>query len=138
MLLSICNRVLHLRRVGGTDVYVFWAVWENQTTKHKLKFKEQNTMATQNTKQSNKTATKQETSGTSSLFSIYGARLSKSGKRLNISLCRTGEDGKKEWQTVSISLDSNTTPIKLKDDFAFIKIKRLDTPVLEDEQEIGF
>lgn len=95
-------------------------------------------MATQNTKQSNKTATKQETSGTSSLFSIYGARLSKSGKRLNISLCRTGEDGVREWETLSIALDSKTTPIKLKDDFVFIKIKRLDTPVLEDEQEIGF
>ena len=95
-------------------------------------------MATQNTKQSNKPAAKQETSGTNSLFSIYGARLSKSGKRLNISLCRTGEDGKREWQTVSVRLDSETTPIKLKDEFAFIKIKRLDTNVLEDEEELDY
>lgn len=95
-------------------------------------------MATQNTKKNSKTtkaATKQQASNASPLFAIYGARLSKSGKRLNISLCRTGEDGEREWETVSVRLDSDTTPIKLKDEFAFIKIKRLDTDVLEDEAE---
>jgi len=87
-------------------------------------------MAKTNTK---KQETVQETTQ-NSFWNLYGSRISKSGKRLNISLCRSDEDGEREWATVSISLDSEKTPIKVYDNYVFIKVKRLDAP-LDDEDE---
>lgn len=87
-------------------------------------------MAKQNTK---KQETVQETSQ-NSFWNLYGARMSKSGKRINISLCRSDEDGAREWGTVSVSLESEKTPVKVYDDYVFIKIKRLDI-ALDDEDE---
>lgn len=88
-------------------------------------------MAKTNTK---KQETVQETAQQNSFWNLYGSRISKSGKRLNISLCRSNEDGEREWATVSISLDSEKTPIKVYDNYVFIKVKRLDAP-LDDEDE---
>lgn len=87
-------------------------------------------MAKTNTK---KQETVQETAQ-NSFWNLYGSRISKSGKRLNISLCRSNEDDEREWATVSISLDSEKTPIKVYDNYVFIKVKRLDAP-LDDEEE---
>lgn len=81
-----------------------------------------------------KQGTVQETSQANSFWNLYGARISKSGKRLNISLCRSDEDGEREWGTVSVSLESEKTPIKVYDNYVFIKVKRLDAP-LDDEDE---
>ena len=88
-------------------------------------------MAKTNTK---KQETVQETTQ-NSFWNLYGSRISKSGKRLNISLCRSNEDGEREWATVSISLDSEKTPIKVYDNYVFIKVKRLDAPLDEEEPE---
>ena len=87
-------------------------------------------MAKTNTK---KQETVQETTQ-NSFWNLYGSRISKSGKRLNISLCRSNEDDEREWATVSISLESEKTPIKVYDNYVFIKVKRLDAP-LDDEDE---
>lgn len=87
-------------------------------------------MAKTNTK---KQETVQETTQ-NSFWNLYGSRISKSCKRLNISLCRSNEDGEREWATVSISLYSEKTPIRVYDNYVYIKIKRLDAP-LDDEDE---
>lgn len=85
-------------------------------------------------KQNTKKQETQEASQTNSFWNLYGARMSKSGKRINISLCRSDEDGEREWGTVSVSLESEKSPVKVYDDYVFIKIKRLDI-ALDDEDE---
>lgn len=60
------------------------------------------------------------------LYSIYGARLSKSGERVNISLV-CGKDDNKKWATISIKLGNSDTKVKAKidGDFALLKIPML-------------
>ena len=65
------------------------------------------------------------------LFSIYGARESKSGERVNISLVCGNEDSK-QWATVSIKKKGGKIKVKLDDEFVTLKIPRLD---VEDEDE---
>lgn len=60
------------------------------------------------------------------LFSVYGARLSKSGERVNVSLVR-GKDDAREWATISIKMNKSDAKVKVKieGDFAYIKIPML-------------
>ena len=65
------------------------------------------------------------------LFSIYGARESNSGERVNISLV-CGDEDSKQWATVSIKKKGGKIKVKLEDEFVTLKIPRLD---VEDEDE---
>lgn len=60
------------------------------------------------------------------LFTVYGARLSKSGERVNVSLVR-GKDGTKEWAAISVKMGKSDAKVKakIKDNFAYIKIPML-------------
>ena len=60
------------------------------------------------------------------LFSVYGARLSKSGERVNVSLVR-GKDDNREWATISVKIGNKDGKIKAKieGDFAYIKVPML-------------
>lgn len=69
--------------------------------------------------------------GNNTLFSIYGARESNSGERVNISLV-CGKEDSKQWATVSIKKKGGKIKVKLEDDFVTLKIPRLD---VEDEEE---
>lgn len=80
-------------------------------------------MATKKTKKSNNT-----------LFSIYGARESNSGERVNISLV-CGDEDSKQWATVSIKKKGGKIKVKLEDEFVTLKIPRLDVEDEEDEDE---
>ena len=66
------------------------------------------------------------------LFSIYGARESNSGERVNISLV-CGDEDSKQWATVSIKKKGGKIKVKLDDEFVTLKIPRLD--VEEDEED---
>lgn len=73
---------------------------------------------------------KTTTTNNDNLLSIYGARVSKNGDRLNVSLVK-GEDDNKEWYTTSVKLDgSNKCKVTIKDGFAYIKV-----PMLEDKKK---
>lgn len=65
------------------------------------------------------------------LFTVYGARLSKSGERVNVSLVR-GKDDAKEWATISVKMNKSNAKVKAKieGDFAYIKI-----PMLKQDNE---
>lgn len=83
-----------------------------------------------------KQATKasEQTKSASTLYSVYGARMSKSGERVNVSLIK-GNDDKKEWACVSVKLDGDgKIKAQIKDGFAFIKIPML----AEDEDKLDF
>lgn len=69
---------------------------------------------------------KKETKQDNKLFTTYGARLSKNGDRVNVSLVR-GKDDKKEWALISIKLGKSSAKVKAKieGDFALIKIPML-------------
>lgn len=75
-------------------------------------------------------ATKKETKA-QNLFTIYGARLSKDEKRVNITIV-TGEDEAKQWGNISVKLGATNTKTKavIKDGYAFIKV-----PLLEDKKD---
>lgn len=79
-----------------------------------------------------KMATKKSTKkSNNTLFSIYGARESNSGERVNISLV-CGDEDSKQWATVSIKKKGGKIKVKLDDEFVTLKIPRLD---VEDEDE---
>ena len=86
-------------------------------------------------KETKQTMTKKETKQTkengNALFSVYGARLSKSGERVNVSLVR-GKDDAKEWATISVKIGKSDAKVKAKieGDFAFIKV-----PMLKQEKD---
>lgn len=67
-----------------------------------------------------------QTESKSTLYSIYGARFSKSGKRVNVSLVK-GNDDDKEWACVSVKLDNPDGKIQAqtKNGFAYLKIPML-------------
>lgn len=86
-------------------------------------------MATkQATKQANKA--KEQPKSESTLYSIYGARMSKSGERVNVSLLK-GKGDEKQWACVSVKLDNPDGKIQAqtKNGFAYLKIPLL----VEDE-----
>lgn len=82
----------------------------------------------------NKKEIKQDNDNT--LFTVYGARLSKSGERVNVSLVR-GKDDAKEWATISVKIgDSNTkTKAKIDGDYAYIKIPLLKQDTKKDDAD---
>ena len=77
-------------------------------------------MATKQTKQ--KQTKQEQTKSDNALYSIYGARMSKSGKRVNVSLVK-GNGDEKQWASVSIALENDgKVKVKVKDDYAIIKV----------------
>ena len=74
------------------------------------------------------------TKKSNTLFSIYGARESNSGERVNISLV-CGDEDSKQWATVSIKKKGGKIKVKLDDEFVTLKIPRLDVEDEEDEDE---
>lgn len=89
-------------------------------------------MATKTNKQANKqtnNATEQPKSE-STLYSVYGARISKSGERVNVSLVK-GQGDAKTWACISVKLDNPEAKVQaqVKNGFAYIKIPLL----VEDE-----
>ena len=87
-------------------------------------------MATKKAKTAKTAKTAKKSNNT--LFSLYGARESNSGERVNISLV-CGEEGSKQWATVSIKKKGGKIKVKLDDEFVTLKIPRLD--VEEDEED---
>lgn len=80
--------------------------------------------------------TKKENGNT--LFTVYGARLSKSGERVNVSLVR-GKDDAKEWATISVKIGKSDAKVKAKidGDFAIVKIPML-KPKEDDNDALDF
>ena len=68
------------------------------------------------------------------LFSIYGARESNSGERVNISLV-CGDEDSKQWATVSIKKKGGQIKVKLENEFVTLTLPRLDVEEDEDEDE---
>ena len=71
--------------------------------------------------------TAKQSKETNKLFSIYGARQSNSGERVNISLLR-GQDDDREWATITIK-DSKGKKAEdgkvwayIKDGYAYIRV----------------
>ena len=87
-------------------------------------------MATKKSTKKAKTAKKSN----NTLFSIYGARESNSGERVNISLV-CGDEDSKQWATVSIKKKGGKIKVKLEDEFVTLKIPRLDVEDEEDEED---
>ena len=71
-----------------------------------------------------------------SLFTVYGARLSKSGERVNVSLVR-GKDDAKEWATISVKIGKSDAKVKAKieGDFAYIKVPMLKQDTKKDDAD---
>ena len=88
------------------------------------------------TKKSTKKANTAKTAKKSdnALFSIYGARESNSGERVNISLV-CGDEDSKQWATVSIKKKGGKVKVKLDDEFVTLKIPRLDVEEDEDKED---
>lgn len=86
-------------------------------------------MAKQSTTKSNKT---KQTESKSTLYSVYGARISKSGERVNVSLVK-GNGDDKQWACISVKLDNPDGKIQAqtKNGFAYLKIPLL----VEDEEK---
>ena len=74
---------------------------------------------------------KKETKQDKTLFTVYGARLSKSGERVNVTLVR-GKDDNKEWASISVKIGKSDAKVKarIENDFAYIKI-----PMLKQDKE---
>lgn len=85
-------------------------------------------------KETKKQETKQDNGNT--LFTVYGARLSKSGERVNVSLVR-GKDDAKEWATISVKIGKSDAKVKAKieGDFAYIKIPMLKQDAKKDDAD---
>ena len=71
------------------------------------------------------------------LFTVYGARLSKSGERVNVSMVR-GKDDAREWASVSIKINNKNAKVKAKieGDFAYIKIPMLKEDTKKDNTDV--
>lgn len=81
------------------------------------------------------TKNKSQVSKSNPLYSIYGARKSKSGKRVNISIL-TGEGDDIQWGTVSLPIEgSKSVKVKISDIDVKITIPRVDIGAEEDEDE---
>lgn len=81
-----------------------------------------------------KMTTKKAKKSNNTLFSIYGARESNSGERVNISLV-CGDEKSKQWATVSIKKKGGKIKVKLDDEFVTLKIPRLDVKDEDEEDE---
>ena len=90
-------------------------------------------MATKKSTKKAKTA-KTTKKNNNTLFSIYGARESNSGERVNISLV-CGDEDSKQWATVSIKKKGGKIKVKLDDEFVTLKIPRLDVENEDEDDE---
>lgn len=72
------------------------------------------------------------------LYSIYGARKSKDGKRYNITLVR-GKDAEREFATISLPKEKVETTIR-DEKYIYIPVKLLlnDKPKEEKEDDLPF
>lgn len=88
------------------------------------------------TKKTTKKTTQKESSTENStkLFSIYGARMSQSGERVNVSIL-TGKDEEVEWGCISINLKSKNVKVKVTDYDVVLHIPRVDIKDDEEEEE---
>ena len=92
-----------------------------------------NTKTNKQTKANNQTKAKDEPKTESTLYTIYGARYSKSGERINVSLV-TGKDANKSWACTSIKIDNPDGRVQCKivnNEFVYVKIPLL----VEDESK---
>lgn len=64
-------------------------------------------------------------------FSIYGARVSSSGKYVNVTLVQ-GEDEKKSYRNALVKIKGKYIDVKVEEDCVVLWIPRLD---IEDEEE---
>lgn len=87
----------------------------------------QNTQAKQNAQATNKAS--------EPLFNIYGARISQSGKYVNLSLVKTDDEGNKTWLNVPVKIEGGKTGVRVYDDHVMLAITRLDAEVADG---IGF
>ena len=75
------------------------------------------------------------TKSTNALYSIYGARMSKSGERVNISIL-TGRDEDVSWGTISLPIDgSKNVKVTVKELEVVLKVPRVDLNNEEDEED---
>ena len=79
--------------------------------------------------------TAKQSKETNKLFSIYGARQSNSGERVNISLLR-GQDDEREWATITIKdskgkkAEDGKVCAYIKDGYAYIRV-----PILNKKED---
>ena len=66
------------------------------------------------------------------LYSIYGAKESKSGKRVNITLI-TNDGENKQFATVSLNKKGGVVKVKMTDDVVILTIPRLDVEYEADD-----
>ena len=129
---------MQCKRVGFRTFWLsFLAVWWEIIKVQQIKFmgddlrqREKLKMATKKSAKKAKIAKKSN----NTLFSIYGARESNSGERVNISLV-CGDEDSKQWATVSIKKKGGKIKVKLEDEFVTLKIPRLDVEDEEDEED---
>lgn len=83
----------------------------------------------------NKKSESKSTNKSNPLYSIYGARLSKSGERINISILK-GKDDDIEWGTISLpKTGSRNVKVKYNDLEVRLYIPRVDIADDEDDDE---
>ena len=93
-------------------------------------------MAKSNNQSTKKTTKKSKTK----LFGLYGARISESGKYINLSVVSgevdedSGTDNR-EWATVLVKKKSKYVKVKVSSDTVTLTIPRLDVEDEEDEDE---
>ena len=125
------NEIELAMQVGGISelLVVFLAVWWEIIKVQQIKF-----MGDHLRQGEIKMATKKAKKSNNTLFSIYGARESNSGERVNISLV-CGDEDSKQWATVSIKKKGGKIKVKLDDEFVTLKIPRLDVEEDEEDEE---
>lgn len=85
-------------------------------------------------KKSNQKSNKKSIHNQPDPFSIYGARVSASGKYVNVTLVQ-GEDDAKTYRNALVKIKGKYIGVKVKDDSVVLTIPRLDTEEEEEEEE---
>lgn len=87
--------------------------------------------------------TAKQSKETNKLFSIYGARRSNSGERVNISLLR-GQDDSREWATITIKdsegkkAEDDKVCAYIRDGYAYIRVPILVNKEAETDDGVPF
>lgn len=85
-------------------------------------------------KKSNPKSKKSNQRQSTPLYSVYGARISKSKKFVNVSLVN-GEEDDKQWATACVSKKGKYVKVKVTEDAVILTIPRLDVEDEEDEED---
>ena len=85
-------------------------------------------------KKSNQKSSKKATYQKPMPFSVYGARVSASGKYVNLTLVQ-GEDDDKTYRNALVKIKGKYIGVKIKDDSVILTIPRLDAEDEEEEEE---